>query len=341
MALKVSNETKVGALTAITITLFILGFNFLKGKSFLKRNDYYYARFQSIEGLLPSNPVVINGLTVGNVYTTTPGDEELNTVLVTIRLTEKIKVPKNSVAQIKSNPLGTPAIEITKGDSKTYLEPGDTLISVSSSGFFGSIFDKLGPTQRSIDRVLNSIDSIASKVNKTITPGVQADVQQTMVHLHEVSEKLGVTVDALNTLLNDENGSLAKTLRNLESVSSTLAANKEKISTITDNVAVATQKFRELDLQKVIDELQGTIAALKATLEKLNTTDNSMGALLNDKKMYNNLNSTLNSTNILLQDIRLHPKRYVHVSMFGKKDKSEPLMKPLAEDSVSLEQHKN
>lgn len=341
MAFKVSNETKVGALTAITITLFILGFNFLKGKNPLKKAKYLYAKFESSEGLVPSNPVVIKGLTIGKVYATSPADESMSAVLVTIRMTEEVNVPVNSVAQIKSNPLGTPSIEIVRGDAKTFLQPGDTLLSVSTPGFFGSIFDKLGPTQKAMDKLLTSLDSVAGKISKTITPAAQANVQEVLSNLAKATAELNTTIKSVNALMDEQNGAITKTAKNLETVSTTLADNKDKITTITDNLAKTSQKLAELDLQKTLDELAATMQSLQATLAKLNSSDGTMGALLNDKKLYDNLNSTVNSMNILLQDLRLNPKRYVNVSVFGKKNKTEPLMKPLAEDSVTQEQKKN
>lgn len=341
MAFKVSNETKVGALTAITITLFILGFNFLKGRNPLKKATYFYAKFESIDGLQESNPVVIKGVKVGNIYNIVPADRNLNAVLITIRLTEDIVVPANSVAHIKGNPLGTPSIEIVQGDAKTYLAPGDTLLSESTPGFFGSIFDKLGPTQAALDKLLTSLDSVASKINKTMTPGTQANIQDVVANLSQATAQLNTTIASVNGMLDAQNGTIAKTANNLEQVSGTLAANKEKINGIVSNLETTSQKLSQLNLQQTLDQLAGTMESLKATLAKLNNKDNTVGSLLNDKKVYDNLNSTVNSLNLLMQDLRLHPKRYVNVSVFGKKDKTEPLMKPMQEDSVTQEQRRN
>lgn len=341
MPFKVSNEVKIGALTAITITLFILGFNFLKGKSPLKKAQYLYARFSNVAGLVPSNPVTMNGLAIGNVYATEPGDEELNSVLVTIQITEAIKIPNNSIAKIKSNPLGTTAIEIIKGDAREFLVKGDTLRSEETPGFFGTIFDKIEPTQKSLDKLLVSLDSVAQKVNATMTPATQEDLQASISNLRKVTSELGGTIAGINKLVNDPNSSLMKTIDNANSLTSELAANKQKISNIAGNLETTSNKLAEMDFAATVDNLNKTVTSLKATIDKLNDPKNSAGALLNDRRLYDNLNSTVNSLNILLQDLRLHPKRYVNVSVFGKKDKSEPLMKPMAEDSVTQEQRKN
>jgi phospholipid/cholesterol/gamma-HCH transport system substrate-binding protein len=338
MAFKVSNETKVGALTAVTITLFILGFNFLSGKNPLKRTNYLLARFEASEGLLPSNPVYMKGFQIGRVYEIVAGDDELNSVLVTIALTENIKIPVNSIAQIKSNPLGTPAVEIVKGDARTFLQKGDTLKTMSTPGFFGSIFDKLGPTQKALDNLLTSLDAVADKLNATLTPGLQGNIQDVVANLAKASGELTTALKAVNAMLGKESGSLAKTASNLEAVTANLANNKDNINAIASNLAVTTKKLNELDLQKVMNELDGTLQSIKTTVAQLNSREGTMGALLHERKLYDNLNSSVNSLNLLLQDLRLHPKRYVNVSVFGKKDKSQPLMKPMREDSVTQEQ---
>ncbi|MCU0335678.1 MAG: MlaD family protein [Chitinophagaceae bacterium] len=340
MAFKVSNETKVGALTAITITLFILGFNFLTGKNPLKRSDYLLARFESSEGLLPANPVYMKGFQIGRVYEIAAGDDELNSVIVTISMTEGIKIPVNSVAQIKSNPLGTPAVEIVKGDARTFLQKGDTLKTMSTPGFFGSIFDKLGPTQKALDNLLTSLDAVTDKLNATLTPGMQGHVQEVVANLAKASAELTRTLQSVNGMLNKETGSLSKTANNLEAVTSNLVANKDNINAITGNLANTTQKLNELDLQKTLTELNNTLQSVKSTMAQLNSREGTMGALLYERKLYDNLNSSVNSLNLLMQDLRLHPKRYVNVSVFGKKDKSQPLMKPMREDSATQEQFK-
>jgi phospholipid/cholesterol/gamma-HCH transport system substrate-binding protein len=185
------------------------------------------------------------------------------------------------------------------------------------------------------------MDSVASKVTKTITSREQENIRAVIANLSKVSQDLTVTIASVNSMLDAQNGTLSKSAQNLEQVTSTLAANKDKITAIADNLSAASQKLRDLDLEKALVELTSTLEYTKETLNQVNSKDGTVGMLLNDKQLYDNLNYSINSLNLLLQDVRLHPKRYVNVSVFGKKDKSEPLMKPLPTDSATLEQRKN
>ncbi len=339
MALKVSNETKVGALTAIAITLFILGFNFLKGKDVFARKDYVFAKFNSVNGLVPSNPVIMNGFPIGTVFATQPGDENLNTVLVTIHLKEQINIPANSVATIKSNPLGTPALEIIKGDATTYIQAGDTLRTDSPASFFGSIFDKLGPTQEGLNRVLGSADTLMDKLSLTLDDNARQNLQATIASLNTISSNLAVTTAEINSMLRAEQSRISNSLKNIETFSGSMANVGQRLPSIANRLDSITYKLSQLELQQTINKLDDAITTLKASMDNLKSKDNTIGALMNDRELYDNITSTINSMNILLQDLRLHPKRYVNVSVFGKKDKSTPLMKPLAEDSITQQQY--
>lgn len=340
MAMKISNETKVGALTAVAIALLILGVNFLKGKNPLKQSRYLYAKFGSIDALVPANAVTLNGFTIGSVYKIEPADADLKQVLVTIRLEEMVNIPANSVASIKTSLLGQPSLVISKGNAHELLKAGDTIRTEILPGMFGDIASKLEPTQLKLNGALTSVDSVLTRVNNVLDHKAQADLRQTIANLNMVSANLAQTMASVNAMLNAQNGSIAKTAANMEAFSASLAESRGKLPAITDNLEKTTQNLSKLELDKTLGQVNQTVASLEALLHKMNNTDGTVGALMNDKKMYNNLTSTVNSMNLLLQDLRLNPKRYVNVSVFGKKDKSTPLMRPMTEDSVTQEQKK-
>ena len=178
-----SNETKIGALAAISITLLILGFNFLKGKNLFEKEREIYAVFSKVEALNTSDPVRINGYQVGKVAGIEEVNPELTGIVVTIQITKDIRIPDNSYATINANPLGSTTINIIKGASSNYLDEGDTLATVTSGGMLESIQNALTPTLDKVNGTLTSIDSLAEVFGGTLDPKTKASLQKMIANL--------------------------------------------------------------------------------------------------------------------------------------------------------------
>ncbi len=328
--MKVSNETKVGALAAVSITLLILGFNFLKGKNLLsKANTEIYAVFQKVDGLNVANPVTINGLQIGKVYEMREKDRELSGIVVTINLIKDVDIPKNSFATISSDLLGAATLTITRGDGKDLMTNGDTLLTQNTSGFIDGIKASLNPALTSVNGAVQSLDSLLKVIGTYFDPA-------TKNNFHAIIGNLTKSSAELQIMLNSQTGNLAKTLGNVNAFTANLAKNNNKIDTTLNNLAQASGKFANIKIDETLSSLQGAVNELKAVVAKANSKDGSIGLLLNDPKLYRNLESTTYKLNILLDDFRTHPKRYVNVSVFGgKKDKTGSLTAPLVDDSAS------
>lgn len=327
--MKISNETKVGVLAAIAITLLILGFNFLKGKKLFERKDILYAVFDKVDALNSSDPVKINGLPVGNVAEMEERDPNISAIIVGLHITKKINIPKNSIAIIEGNPLGSSSINIILGSSTDIARDGDTIQTNPSSGILAELKGALGPTVTQVNGTLKSLDSLLEQVSAIFDPKTKNNIQGIVANL-------AVSTTSLNALLNAQTGALAKSLNNLNAFTGNLKNNNDSITRIIGNVDRLTGNLANLDLEKTLTKLQAAVDNLNGTLSKINNGDGTLGLLMNDKKLYQNLTSTSNSLNILLQDIRLHPKRYINVSVFGKKDKSQPLMEPLSDSATKV-----
>ncbi|MEJ8844486.1 MlaD family protein [Lacibacter sp. H375] len=325
--MKVSNETKVGALTVIAVTLLILGFNFLKGKTLLKKSNVLYARFPDVGALEPANQVKIKGYRIGNVYKIDKLDKDVSEVVVTINLLDEINIPSNSVAVINSSLTGNSSISVLPGNSKTFLAKGDTLLSASNPDILSKITTSIDPVMANVKQAVDSLKLLLSNVNSMFDEKTKANLRHTIANLKSTS-------DELNVMLNSKNGALSKTLNNVEAFTTNLNTNNEKLNTTIENFKTTSQKLSELQLKETVTNLNNSITQLQGILQKANSKDGSLGLLIHDPKLYNNLQNTTRSLNILLDDFKLHPKRYINVSVFGgKKDKSEPLKAPLA-DSI-------
>ncbi len=334
--MKVSNETKVGALTVIAITLIILGFNFLRGKTIFKSGNFIYAKYTDTKGLIVSNPVFVNGFQVGTVFEIENENPNLSQIVVAIKLNDSYKIPKNSVATIQDNPLGTNSISVVLGDAKDYFKSGDTIKTAPAASLLGDLMNTLSPLGEQTKKTITALEQVLTNINVVLNDKNKENIQVVLTNLAATTENLNKSMAAIQLMLDKQNGSIAQTADNINSFTKNLNENNKKINNIIDNLDSGTKAIKEADLTKTIKTIQEAVAQITITLQKLNTGDGTAAKVLNDKAMYDGLQSTIKSINTLVDDIKVHPKRYINVSVFGKKDKSMPLVKPLA-DTASHE----
>lgn len=326
--MKVSNETKVGAISAIAITVLVLGFNYLKGKTLFGKSHTLYAKYTNVQGLSNSNPVMINGLQVGSVYSIST-DKNMKQILVNMNMTKDVNIPVNSVALIRSSLLGVTSIDIKLGDSTKYLAANDTVLTAASTGMFSEVLGKVDPVLYQVTKAVNSIDSVLMNVNRILDPSAKNNVSAILDNLNKTTATLVKSGASLEILLNTQTGALAKTLSNLNSFTGGLASNNEKITGLINNLDKTSSNLSKLDLEKTLNILNSTIGDLKSLVGKFNTNTGTLGLLMNDPRLYNNLTATANKLNLLIDDLKANPKRYVSLSIFGKKNNSTGLTVPL------------
>ena len=325
--MKINNETKVGILTIVALTILILGFNFLKGKNLFDKSKKIYAVFQDMGSLEKSNEVKINGLPIGSVFDKREIDKDVSAIIITINLTRDINIPDNSVAYIGSGLVGASFIIIEKGDSKTFLKLGDTLKTREVKGIMSEVTAQINPTLVKVRTVLDSLTQTIMGVNGLLNSDAKDNLRQTFANLNRASS-------ALNGLLDNQTSALAKTLNNAETITEDFKKNSANISSTISNAKLASEKLAALELKPTIDSLNAMIRQLKSAVAKIASKDGTLGALINDKTLYNKLNDAILSAEILVDDLRTNPKRYVNLSIFGRKDKSGPITSPAIKDSI-------
>lgn len=326
--MKISNETKVGAITAVSITVLILGFNFLKGKTFFAKSHTMYAKYKNVQGLANSNPVMINGLEVGTVYSITT-DKNMKEILVNINMTKDVNIPVNSIAVIKPNLLGVTSIDIKLGDADIYISENDTILTDASPGVFSEAMSRIDPVLYQVTKAVKSIDTVLMNVNRILDPSAKNNIAAILENLNTTTTNLIASSASLEILLNTQTGALAKTLNNLNTFTSNLAANNERINNVMTNLDKTANNLSRLDLEKTLNMLNGAVGDLKSIVGKFNTNTGTLGLLLNDSKLYNNLSATANKLNLLIDDLKTNPKRYFSISVFGRKNNNPGLTIPL------------
>ena len=334
--MKIANETKIGALTVIAVTFFMLGFNFLKGKSLFKTGNFIYAKYSDIKKIGPSDPVYINGFKIGSVYETEAQHDDLTNITVSIKLDAPYSIPDNSVAAIESSPLGGADVDIALGNSTVYLKPGDTIKSSNAPGLLGTLSNKIGPVADQLKATLSTLDTVLKNVNTVLDPTTKGNLQSVVGSLSTAAANMVASTASLQKLLNTENGTLAKSLDNVNSFTKNLADNNDKITHVLSNIDSTTTHLSKADIDGVVNTFKVSAGKLNSLLEQANSTNGSVGALLNSKELYNNINNSVRSLNILMDDLRVHPKRYVNISVFGKKEKGNYLISPLNDSTKAV-----
>ncbi len=335
--MKISNETKVGALTALGITLLILGFNFLKGKSMFKTGNFIYAKVKNSKGIMVSNPVFINGLQIGNVYELEEENKAVDAIIIAIKLTKEVDIPNNSIATIKDNPLGTPSMDISMGNSSQYLKNKDTILTLDSPGMLAGLSTKLTPVVDQVKVTLYTLDSVLKNINSVFDPKTKNNMQEVAGNINKMTASLAIASISIQKLMNEQTGAVYSSLDNLNSFTKNLAGNNQKINASLSNLETTTANLSKADVDGTINQLRKTVEKLNTAVEKLDSKEGSMGRLLNDPQLYDNLANTTKSLNILMDDIRVNPKRYVSISLFGGKNKGQYLTSPLpAKDSSQV-----
>jgi len=325
----INHETKVGILTIVALAMLILGFNFLKGKDVFNNSKKIYAIFPKLGSLTKSNEVKINGLTIGTVYDLQEVDKNVSGIKVTISLTRDVNIPVNSVAYISANVvgIGSASIIIEKGDATTYLKDGDVLNTRIDEGLFGGLTSEVSPTLTKIRNSLDTVNKVLSNVNTIFDAGAKRNLQTTIANLALAS-------NSLNKLLDLQTSALGAALNNVNSITGNIKNNNDSLTAVISNTKKFTEQLARLEMKKTMDTLQAAVSQLKSTMTKISSNEGTLGALINDRQLYNRLNDAVLSAEILIDDLRTHPKRYVNISVFGKKDKGGALTSPSVKDTV-------
>ena len=329
--MKVSNETKVGALTIIAITLIILGFNFLKGKTIFKSGTFIYAKYADTKGLIVSNPVFVNGYQVGTIFDIENNSADLSQIVVSIKLNKIYQIPNNSVATIQDNPLGTNSISIVLGNSKQFLKSEDTITTAPAASLLGDLMNTLSPLGEQTKQTITELQKVLNNINTVLNDKNKSNFEVILTNLTTTTDNLNKSMESIESMLQKQNGSIAQTANNLNSFTRNLSDNNKKINDIISNLDASTKQIKDADLEKTIKEIHAAMKELSIMLHNLNNGDGTVAKILNDKEVYQQLQGTIKSINTLVDDVKAHPKRYVNISIFGKKDKSTPLTKPIAD----------
>lgn len=318
--MKVSSEIKVGAVIIIALGLLYFGMNYLKGSDVFSKSRYFYAIYEKVDGLNTDNVILVNGYKVGRVAQITLIPEKGNLIMVKMEILEdQLNIPDSSVARIVSEDvLGTKAISLEFTQDTIFHMSGDTLVSDIDEALQSIIEEKLAPLQLQIEGVIAEARDLVSATKILVTT------------TNESIEKAKTSMDVINKTTTDvdklvvtQNENLTRVLGDITAIASNIRNNSKNINAILENVATISDSLTRANYAAAIQNATNALTQLDSMITKINEGEGSLGMLLNDDKLYNNLEQASLEIDKLAEDLRVNPERYVHVSVFGRKESKE------------------
>ncbi|GHT78343.1 mammalian cell entry protein [Bacteroidia bacterium] len=298
-------EIKTGVIVTVIIVLFIVSFNFLKGKNLFSSYNYYMVKYATVDGLKPSNPVLVNGFSVGLVTDIQFASERLDSLTVTIGVQKKLKLPVNSIAAINSGLMGDKTIALLLSADSQIAKNGDYLKGSIAPGLVDGL-------SKSVEDVAQKATGTLDSINLALHTFQQIFDANTQDNIHKI-------VANVEQLVASERRKISAILTNFESVSGNLKQNNEEISKLINNLSAFSATLAASDVKTTIDNANKSLASLQTLLEGVNNGEGTLGQLARNDSAYVYLQRSLSDLDKLLIDLREHPKDYVHFSLFGKK----------------------
>ena len=304
-----SKELKTGIIAVIIIGISIWGFNFLKGQNLLDPGSRTFkVEYARIGGLSESSTVTINGLKVGKVdnieFDTSL--EKRGHLLVTFIIDNDFEFSKRSIVKIYSpNPLSGSNLAIIPNYEGDIAMSGDLLQGEMEESLFTSIGERLNPLQQKIESVIVRTDSLFGGLNKVLNDNTISGINTSIANLSATIVDIRKTIEAVNSMVSDNQENLKITIENTRN--------------ITANFSKVSENINAVDFKKIIDKADEAVGNFNEMSKKINAGEGTLGQLLNDKRMYDNLEAATGELEQLLRDIKLNPKRYIHFSVFGKR----------------------
>lgn len=296
-----TKEVKIAIVAIVGLVVLFLGMNFLKGLDLFSTDNRYYISFRDISGLSSSSPIYADGYKVGVVRGIVYDYSQSKDIIVEADINKDMRIPKGSSAEIVSDLMGNVKVNLLLASNpRERVNPGETIVGGINDGAMGQMKDLIPVVQD----MLPKLDSILASVNLLLQDPAIAN---SLHNVETVTGNLTVSTRRLNTLLGTLNSRMPGLLA--------------KADGVMDNAQVVTSNLSKVDVEGTMSKVNATLDNVQAFTDQLNNNNGSLGLLMRDPNLYYNLNATVKSADSLLIDLKSHPKRYVHFSVFGRKDK--------------------
>lgn len=317
-----TRELKIGIVITGAIILLIYGFNFLKGYNLLNPRNEFIGTYSSVEGLVEANPVVLNGLKIGQVSEITLMPENPDSVRVKFSVDASIPVYKHSVAKIiSSDLLGSKAIELIIGkvDPENKLLPGSYMKSEIQTSLEEAVIVELEPLKKKVENLLSGLEEVTVVIQSALNKEVRENLTASFERIPRAIDNLTRTTESIDTLVTDQSKRLTTIFANIESISSNIKRSNKEIEETIGNIRTISDSLANANLAQTINNTAQVLASTEEIMNKINEGDGSMAKLLNSSALHDSLTVSSERINALLDDIKKNPHRYLTISLIDFK----------------------
>lgn len=325
--MRVSKEFKVGLLVVLGLLLLFVGVNFLKGGSVFGKTREFYTQFPNSEGLKISNEVQLNGLKVGQVQDVGLHPNNPDIILVRYSIdNDELQIPVGSTVElISSDILGTKALDLSlnlePGVEIAYYESGDTIGGSIAMSLEDQINEEILPLKKKTEELIGSVESIIVSVNAFWDTSAAYTIDESLYEVRDAIGQFSELANNLSILITTETEKVSGILNDVNQITDNLADKSDEIANTIDNISAISDTLADSEIKAVIDETKLTLIELNGVLGKVNEGQGSLGMLLHTDSLHNELVETNQSIQNLLDDMEANPNKYVHFSLFGRKNK--------------------
>ena len=324
--MKYKKEILIGITVVVAVALLFWGLNFLKGTNLLTPHNTYYAQYERVDGITVSSPVVLSGVQIGLVKAINFADPKTGKVKLTLQIdNEDVFIPKDSKAKIVSaDILGSKAIQIVQGNSSEPIEPGEEFQTAVETSLKEEVNQQILPLKLKAEELIASLDSAISVVQVILNEDARKNIKSGLTEFEKTLKNLEFATRALDTLLITEKGKIARITSNLSAVTTTFKNNSDNLDNTLNNLSAISDSLAAADITQTVNNAKKALADVSEIMTKINEGEGSMGKLINNDTLYYNLEKSAEDLDKLLKDMRINPGRYVHFSIFGRRDKYKP-----------------
>lgn len=308
--MKLSKEVRIGLFAIFCLAVLVWGLNFLKGRNVFSSTNVYYAVYNRVDGLKPTNDVVLSGFKVGSVKDIKFKEGFTGELVVTLLIEKKYDIPLDSkIKLISSDIMGGKALRLDLSQNSIYHKSGDTLVSCIETGLLDQIVFEMVPIKDKVENLMESLDAALQSIVEVFNENNRSNLEKSLSHVEGMLKQL-------DGMMDENNGQVALIVNNIESFSRVLRNSGEDFQDIILNISEISDSLTKINVAATMAHADSVMISLNEVLSKINSGEGNMGMLIHNDTLYYNLEKATKNLELLLEDVKENPKRYVRFSLF-------------------------